>query len=105
MKLLVGNKLDLESMRAVSRDEAQSWARDRGMMYLEASAKDKTGVEAAFEELVCKILERPENHGGGEEGAGASEGGAARGGSGGGGKVDVGGGRDGGGGDAGGFCC
>jgi len=102
VKLLVGNKLDLEKMRAVSRDDAQSWARDHGMMYLEASAKDKTGVSAAFEELVCKILDQPEVH---AESSVADGYGAAGGGGGGRGKVDVSGGGAGKEDEDGGFCC
>lgn len=39
-KVLVGNKLDLESQRIVSRAEAQKIAQEHGMEYFETSAKD-----------------------------------------------------------------
>lgn len=58
-KLLVGNKIDLED-RAVTREEAEDWARSQGMLFLEASAKTKIGIQQCFLELVQKILESPE---------------------------------------------
>jgi len=57
VKLLVGNKIDRP--RAVARDTAESWARAKGMLFLETSAKDNVGVEAAFDEVVHKILDNP----------------------------------------------
>jgi len=57
VKLLVGNKIDLE--RNVSREEAEDWARSQGMMFLEASAKTKLGIRQCFLEVVQKILESP----------------------------------------------
>jgi len=58
VKLLVGNKIDLE--RQVPREEAEAWARSQGMLFLEASAKTKTGIKQCFMEVVHKILEDPE---------------------------------------------
>lgn len=58
VKLLVGNKVDLE--RKVGRDEAEDWARSQGMLFLEASAKAKTGIRQCFMEVVNKIVENPE---------------------------------------------
>merc|ERR1712113_1154544 len=57
-KLLEGNKIDLE--RKVPREEAESWARSQGMLFLEASAKTKTGIRQCFMEVVNKIVEDPE---------------------------------------------
>merc|ERR1719203_1151386 len=42
VKLLVGNKIDLEG-RTISRAEAEDWARSQGMLFLEASAKTRMG--------------------------------------------------------------
>lgn len=42
---LVANKADLEGKRTVSREEAESWARDNGLLYCEASAKSGKNVE------------------------------------------------------------
>lgn len=66
VKLLVGNKIDLpdsedgEYERQVPRQEAEEWARNQGMLFLEASAKTKTGVQETFMEVVHKILEDPD---------------------------------------------
>lgn len=57
VKLLVGNKIDLD--RQVRRAEAEDWARDKGMLFLESSAKDDVGVHQAFDEVVAKVLDNP----------------------------------------------
>lgn len=43
----------------VSREEGQKCARKYQMMFIEASAKTKEGVQTAFEELVEKIIHTP----------------------------------------------
>lgn len=58
VKMLVGNKIDKER-REVSRDEGLKFARKYHMLFIEASAKTKEGVQCAFEELVEKILQTP----------------------------------------------
>uniref|UniRef100_A0A7S2UMV5 Ras-related protein Rab-18 n=1 Tax=Attheya septentrionalis TaxID=420275 RepID=A0A7S2UMV5_9STRA len=58
IKLLVGNKIDLE--RKVPREEAEAWARSQGMLFLEASAKTKKGIRQCFMEVVQKIIEDPD---------------------------------------------
>ncbi len=58
IKLLVGNKIDLD--RKVPREEAEAWARSQGMLFLEASAKTRTGIKQCFMEIVRKIVEDPE---------------------------------------------
>lgn len=58
IKLLVANKIDMED-QAVSREEAEAWARSKGMLFVEASAKTRVGVDQCFEELVHKILDSP----------------------------------------------
>ena len=58
VKLLVGNKIDLE--RSIPREEAEAWARSQGMLFLEASAKTKMGIRQCFLEVVQKILEDPD---------------------------------------------
>ena len=61
VKLLVGNKKDKATMsgREVEGREALDWARAKGMMFIECSAKTKEGIESVFREVVHKILERP----------------------------------------------
>ncbi|RYG45208.1 hypothetical protein EON67_10850, partial [archaeon] len=59
VKVLVGNKSDKEDERAVSTREAEAWARSRGMLFLEASARSEKNVQQVFEEAVQKVLEDP----------------------------------------------
>lgn len=59
VKLLVGNKTDMETDRAVSRKTAEDWARQKGMLYIESSAKNADNVRSVFEEVVLKILDNP----------------------------------------------
>lgn len=44
-KLLVGNKCDMDSKRQVEYEEAKAFADERGIPFLETSAKDATNVE------------------------------------------------------------
>lgn len=59
VKMVVANKVDLQSTRAVSTEEGHAFARDNGCLYVETSAKVNIAVGQAFEELVQKILETP----------------------------------------------
>ena len=52
--MLVGNKIDLGN-RAVTKQEGESMARKHGMMFIETSAKNRIGVQEAFEELINKV--------------------------------------------------
>lgn len=55
VKVLVGNKID-SSPRVVKTEEALSLARGQEMMYIETSAKTKTGVASAFDTAVKQTL-------------------------------------------------
>lgn len=50
--LLVANKSDLESQRVVQSLEGQELAKSLKIRYIDASAKNRTNVDAAFYELV-----------------------------------------------------
>jgi len=60
LKLVVGNKSDQRSKRRVSTEEGRSWAEEKGFSFIETSAKDNSGVEAAFSQLVERILQDPD---------------------------------------------
>ncbi|WMV26600.1 hypothetical protein MTR67_019985 [Solanum verrucosum] len=59
IKMLVGNKVDKESERVVSKKEGIEFAREYGCLFIECSAKTRVNVEQCFEELVLKILDTP----------------------------------------------
>ena len=55
VRMLVGNKIDKQGEREVSREEGLAFARRHAMLFIEASAKTQDGVQCAFEELVQKV--------------------------------------------------
>lgn len=60
IKMLIGNKVDLEeSERVVAKKEGIAFARQHGCLFLEASAKTSINVQRCFDELVHKILDTP----------------------------------------------
>ena len=54
--VLVGNKLDLESQREVSREEAEEVASEIGAIYYEASAKTGKTVDEFFAKIAREII-------------------------------------------------
>lgn len=54
-RILVGNKCDLENIRAVSVEEGKSLAESEGMFFMETSALDSTNVNKAFEIVIREI--------------------------------------------------
>ncbi|CAL9069209.1 unnamed protein product [Musa banksii] len=59
VKVLVGNKVDKEADRMVTREEGISFANEYGCLFIECSAKTRANVEKCFEELALKIMEVP----------------------------------------------
>lgn len=57
-KLLVGNKSDLDSKRQVDTEEAKAFADERGIPFLETSAKSAANVEKAFLTMASEIKSR-----------------------------------------------
>ena len=53
--MLVGNKVD--QTREISRERAEEWAKSRGMLFVEASAKTTEGVAQVFSEVVQQVTE------------------------------------------------
>ncbi|KAE8022791.1 hypothetical protein FH972_008561 [Carpinus fangiana] len=54
-RMLVGNKCDLENIRAVSVEEGKSLAEAEGLFFMETSALDSTNVKKAFEIVIREI--------------------------------------------------
>ncbi|WVZ04780.1 hypothetical protein V8G54_018126 [Vigna mungo] len=59
VKMLVGNKVDRDTERTVSREEGLALAKELGCLLVECSAKTRENVEQCFEELALKIMEAP----------------------------------------------
>ncbi|XP_017249757.1 ras-related protein RABC2a-like isoform X2 [Daucus carota subsp. sativus] len=59
IKILVGNKVDRESERAVTRQEGLALAQEHKCIFYECSAKTRENVQQCFKDLTLKILERP----------------------------------------------
>jgi Ras-related protein Rab-1A len=76
-KLLVGNKADLASKRAVDYATAKAFADEQGIPFLETSAKSAANVEQAFLTMAAEIKQRmasaaPALGAGGAAGGGAT---------------------------------
>ena len=57
LKILIGNKNDLENDRVISVEEGQNFANRNGMQFIETSAKMDTNVSEAFQTLGKLMLE------------------------------------------------
>ncbi|TIB75258.1 hypothetical protein E3Q18_03131 [Wallemia mellicola] len=62
VKIVVGNKTDVNHQRAVSIEEAKELAELHNAMFVECSAKTSTGVNHLFYELAQKIIDTPSLH-------------------------------------------
>ena len=56
--ILVGNKIDLESKRVVSRDEGEALAHNLTLTYVETSAKTGENIDDAFKMLALQIIKK-----------------------------------------------
>lgn len=57
-RMLVGNKCDLVSKRAILQDEGADLAQELGVRFMETSAKNSHNIEHAFELMCTEILDR-----------------------------------------------
>lgn len=54
--ILIGNKTDLENLRAVPTEDAKEFAQKEGLFFLETSALESTNVENAFLAVLTEIF-------------------------------------------------
>jgi Ras-related protein Rab-18 len=55
VKCIVGNKVDKEFSRVVSKEEGKTFADSKDAIFIEASAKKGVGVQGAFDDLVNQV--------------------------------------------------
>ena len=56
---LAGNKCDMEEKREVQREEAEAYASENGLFFMETSAKTAVNVTELFHEIVVKLPKAP----------------------------------------------
>jgi len=54
--MLVGNKCDLDNLRAVPTEDSKEFAQKEGLFFLETSAMEATNVETAFLTVLTEIF-------------------------------------------------
>jgi len=65
---LVGNKSDLRHLRAVRTDEAEEFAQQHGLSFIETSALDSSNVETVFKNCLTEVYRKAlKNENEGEE--------------------------------------
>jgi len=60
VKIIVGNKADMETTRQVATADGQAFATCVDSLFIETSAMTAVGVRKAFKKLAAKILDTPE---------------------------------------------
>ena len=58
VKILVGNKCDLENERRVSYQDADALAKQNGMHYYDTSAKKDYNIDAFMDDLIKQVYEQ-----------------------------------------------
>lgn len=53
--MLIGNKCDLQQLRAVNQEEVVELAKEHNLAFLETSALESTNIELAFQKLINQI--------------------------------------------------
>jgi len=61
MRILVGNKCDLEHQRAVTKDQGNEMALKYGIKYIETSAKDTINIEELFVNTAKNLMTKQQN--------------------------------------------
>merc|ERR1712196_86366 len=58
VKVLLGNKCDMERKRAVKKEDGEALAKEYGIDFFETSAKENENVEEAFTQMARSIKDR-----------------------------------------------
>ena len=67
IKVLVGNKIDIDENRKIDNDIIQKYAEKKGMKYYETSAKEGINIDLVFRKIAELILSKSEEEEGKEE--------------------------------------
>ena len=54
--IIIGNKIDMEDMRDITKEDANKFAKENNYKYFETSAKTGEGVDEAIRDLVNQVL-------------------------------------------------
>ena len=60
--IIIGNKIDMEGMRDITKEDASKFAKENNYKYFETSAKTGQGVDEAIRDLVNQILENSDKN-------------------------------------------
>ena len=74
VKMLIGNKCDMEDRRCIARERGEALAREHFIPFLETSAKNNVNVEKAFFEMARLILKKTPSISNGGPAPGSSDG-------------------------------
>ncbi len=58
VKMLIGNKCDMDDKRCITRARGEALAREHAISFLETSAKNNINIEKAFFEMARLVLKK-----------------------------------------------
>ncbi len=58
VKMLIGNKCDMDDKRCITRTRGEALAREHAIPFLETSAKNNVNIEKAFFEMARLVLKK-----------------------------------------------